>query len=966
MANLKSNTEWSDVYQLEKNDPALAGPGGVMNRQAQSLLNRTEYLKTNKADNAALVAEVKRSKSVEENLQRQITTSTAGIKYFNTLAQLNAFTPGETDPHQAYVFETQKNYLWENSEWKDEGKSVLDQSKDFTKNKVEKLTEQFVNPNWSYSRLDLKDTNFTAVSGLMGFSFGGIFSKNFNTLHTYLHIKDGTSKIILKCYSRNKDTLDDIPETPNDILQFTIEKQISDFGVNNGWVLARFDFNNILDSSNPILFVISAVDSNNNAIEIGFSTCSSLPASEFTSGAELGYYKSAQYGWSVLTTAVSYKIGFEKTIDKIELDKQTQTIVSTADKSFTFGADYSAWVVGFPTITSYFNAIKSEIRIKAGTQKVVCQVIARQLSNASSTSDLLEIATDKIIGFIEQSVDTSFFGDKTFTFEFDPTLIPENYFVAVKFLAFSANNMVQNLGMTVQTNSGSTYPIQSGAYRSGSDTTWLLASNAWKVGATLIHAKKVELNTEIKNINLQFTEISQSLDSINLTNCTVYEPVLTSSFNALIANITGSLNIFTQIKEIVASTSHDAAATGSTTIPTTLKKVTAFSYWVNNPNQFLGYHWLTDVVVTRTDTHAVLIEGADYEVDYFGGKLYSYNLDNLAVSVSFKYKKERYDLIQYNLVTNTVTVKKGTERTFDAQEYMPFPTSGQKGLFTVLVVGNEIKGIQPIYKTKSIGGDFYKMPIELATIKSHNSKCLRKVRSKIEKSQEIKLLGWGDSITAINGGTDTNNSNGKRDLISYPMTNLPRETVILYSDVWNDSDGEHVKIGWNWYLKSFIESNYGSAVTYLNYGLSGMGSGQGVDPVNISNINANNADLIVMCWGMNDQLSIDTYPNLISIIKQLKANGSDVVIMPVPRTPKINNITPIHGTETDYNTNLLRCYQAAIEADAAFVPAHLYVGYNNDNSIGLYPYHYCSANLVNHPGLFELKMYGKILCSLFE
>ena len=136
MANLKSNTEWSDVYQLEKNDPALAGPGGVMNRQAQSLLNRTEYLKTNKADNAALVAEVKRSKSVEENLQRQITTSTAGVKYFNTLTQLNAFTPGETDPHQAYVFATKKNYIWDGA-WQDEGLSVLDEAKKYVDDSVD-------------------------------------------------------------------------------------------------------------------------------------------------------------------------------------------------------------------------------------------------------------------------------------------------------------------------------------------------------------------------------------------------------------------------------------------------------------------------------------------------------------------------------------------------------------------------------------------------------------------------------------------------------------------------------------------------------------------------------------------------------------------------------------------------------------------------------------------------------------
>ncbi|MFH3665893.1 SGNH/GDSL hydrolase family protein, partial [Acinetobacter baumannii] len=537
----------------------------------------------------------------------------------------------------------------------------------------------------------------------------------------------------------------------------------------------------------------------------------------------------------------------------------------------------------------------------------------------------------------------------------------------VKFFAFTASNTSQNLGITVQVNSGATYPVQVGAYNDGGGWNWLLPSNAWKVGTTLIDAKKIELNTEINSINAELDWISQTLSNVDVSDKTIYLPSLTATSFGLIATISGSFNIFTQVRALSTSTSHDACNTGSTTVSSSLKKTTVFGPWVTNPNAWLGYHWLSNVVVKRTDTNVTLSEGVDYEVDYFGGKLYSYNLDNVSVSVTFNYKKERYDLIQYNLVNNTVNVKKGTERIHDAQEYMPAPDNGGwKGLFTVLVVGNEIKGIQPIYKTNGIGGDFYKMPDELATIKYHNAKCLRKTKLKLQNSDPLKIVGWGDSITAINGGSDTTSPNGNRDLLSYPMTNLPRETVELYTAITSDSFGEHVKIGWNWYLKSLFETKFGSTVTYLNYGLSGMGSGQGVDPVNIANINANNADLIVMCWGMNDQLSTDTYPNLINIAKQFIANGSEVVIMPVPRTPKINNITPILGTETDYNTNLLRCYQAALESGSAFVPAHLYVGYNSDNSIGLHSMHYCSSNLVNHPGLHELKIYGKLLCSLFD
>lgn len=45
MANLTPSPGFSDVVQLETTTPALAGPGGPMNQQAQALLNRTEALR---------------------------------------------------------------------------------------------------------------------------------------------------------------------------------------------------------------------------------------------------------------------------------------------------------------------------------------------------------------------------------------------------------------------------------------------------------------------------------------------------------------------------------------------------------------------------------------------------------------------------------------------------------------------------------------------------------------------------------------------------------------------------------------------------------------------------------------------------------------------------------------------------------------------------------------------------------
>ncbi len=80
-----------------------------------------------------IIEEKNRAIGVEENLQLQISTGNAGIKYFSTEAEVLAFTPGAEDPKQAYAFDTKKNYLWDGSTWKDEGVTQLDLAKDFYK-----------------------------------------------------------------------------------------------------------------------------------------------------------------------------------------------------------------------------------------------------------------------------------------------------------------------------------------------------------------------------------------------------------------------------------------------------------------------------------------------------------------------------------------------------------------------------------------------------------------------------------------------------------------------------------------------------------------------------------------------------------------------------------------------------------------------------------------------------------------
>lgn len=62
MANLTESATWEpNVFQLELSTPATAGPGGVMNTQAQQLANRTAYLKGQVEDTRAYTLGMRRA-----------------------------------------------------------------------------------------------------------------------------------------------------------------------------------------------------------------------------------------------------------------------------------------------------------------------------------------------------------------------------------------------------------------------------------------------------------------------------------------------------------------------------------------------------------------------------------------------------------------------------------------------------------------------------------------------------------------------------------------------------------------------------------------------------------------------------------------------------------------------------------------------------------------------------------------
>ena len=56
MTNLTPTAGWDSIPQLETTTLAQGGPGGIMNAQAQALLNRTEQLNNTKATASSVSA----------------------------------------------------------------------------------------------------------------------------------------------------------------------------------------------------------------------------------------------------------------------------------------------------------------------------------------------------------------------------------------------------------------------------------------------------------------------------------------------------------------------------------------------------------------------------------------------------------------------------------------------------------------------------------------------------------------------------------------------------------------------------------------------------------------------------------------------------------------------------------------------------------------------------------------------
>lgn len=338
----------------------------------------------------------------------------------------------------------------------------------------------------------------------------------------------------------------------------------------------------------------------------------------------------------------------------------------------------------------------------------------------------------------------------------------------------------------------------------------------------------------------------------------------------------------------------------------------------------------------------LLSAGKDYVLDKQGAiGAKDKGMKPYKATAIYTYVPERYDAVFLNPKTNKLTLKKGVVRDVDAEEYIPTTPIGSIRLFNIVASGDSIL-VLPMYKE----GDCIQKG------------ALKNLKKKLKTGEAIDLLGYGDSITAFQilpkiGYTPNGQ---KHDRYKRYFSRYPNDTLEQIEKVdFGDGIGPiHCQEGWNWAFANQIVKKYKVDVNYYNCGVGGSNSSEtednGLFPDRLNKALKVEADVAVLAFGMNELGSKKTEENMLAMIKSFKEAGTDVIIMGVPQISGTRN----KREQTVWEKTNATLAKVAKKEDCPFIDTRKI-------NLGLKPSHICSANLYNHPGIYELRKYGEAL-----
>ncbi|WP_312531944.1 SGNH/GDSL hydrolase family protein [Paracoccus sp. (in: a-proteobacteria)] len=339
----------------------------------------------------------------------------------------------------------------------------------------------------------------------------------------------------------------------------------------------------------------------------------------------------------------------------------------------------------------------------------------------------------------------------------------------------------------------------------------------------------------------------------------------------------------------------------------------------------------------------------------------------------------RYDLLVFDMAASTFSVLNGVERTVGYAISQPKAALPSQKPIAVLKVTDAT--VSPVMVHDVIDGEISDLAADLEVKRARNRALIPRTIHMIRGQRPLRMLGFGDSLTAIQGGavstTEINGAN--RDYATAPLTNANHylrdgysdevvDALPLYTSVQlgraDDGAGQiHSRIGINWEVVAALErAGYALGVDlwYDNLGWSGRATAaavSGTTPTEwLEAAKATVADLVIVGLGMNERGNAGTQGRMVIIINELIASGKEVIVLDCPR-PRNGNYY-----EWQYTTEALR--GAAEFCEVPFVSyGHLAAGANL-RSFGMHSSDVCEANRINHPGLLELAGYGREVSKL--
>lgn len=428
---------------------------------------------------------------------------------------------------------------------------------------------------------------------------------------------------------------------------------------------------------------------------------------------------------------------------------------------------------------------------------------------------------------------------------------------------------------------------------------------------------------------------------------------------------------------------------------------------------FLDHANISNVGVTDNETGRVLTYGTEYVADP-SGRIYAVGVPtpaDRAVSVAYDWANEAIDLVCEVPSQGTLVVIPGVERAHTAHEepYRPKLTDegAQIPLFYVRKVGAAIVEVLPAWDW--IGTFSAMRQPEIDAVVSVARSRLQRTLTKLLRGDGLQIAFYGDSNTQCGGGAyvnatsfepNRNNAQGATDLIGFGGDFYDKATSEADFRSWFAANCPSVmingapryKAGPHWRLIDMLCRDFGYTLApdrdpgpfelgYLNFGLGATTmeatAGNMGDPARLTVLCDPSAygpqpggfrtpDLIVIQAGMNGTPDPNFPSQLGAVIKgiQQRAPNADILVYGMHRTndegSPANRFSPAAWKRINVQIG-----DVCMRRGVAYLPSDLFEGEGAEGFMGLSAAQMCRTNYLNHPGPWERKKKGEVLCMPF-